>query len=187
MGGIRRVAEESAVSEEDRQMVGVVYQVQPQPWDAEVTRWVDGGAVRIGVEWRDVDPEALLATYGAGSDDMAEIDARSPEGGFHDRGVSFHVCAALDGHEYLRFDAFDDEPHYHYVAPSGDSNRVVTFDAAADGDMLPWVLERLRTRLADMLRAAGGEAVAAAVATDQAALAAAVDEVERLAAVARGR
>jgi hypothetical protein len=173
------------MSEEDRHMVGVVYKVQPQPWDPRVTRWVDAGAVRIGVEWRDVDPEALLATYGAGSEDMAEIDARSPEGGFHDRGVSIHVCAADDGHEYLRFDAFDDEPHYHYVAPSGDSNRVVAFDTVAGGDMLPWVLERLRTRLADMLLAAGGEAVAKAVATDQAIVVAAVDEVERLAAVAR--
>jgi hypothetical protein len=165
-------------------MVGVVYKVQPQPWDPEATRWVDGGPVRIGVEWRDVDPEALLATYGAGTEDMTEIDARSPEGGFFDRGVSIHVCAAEDGHEYLRFDAFDDEPHYHYVAPSGDHNRVVAYDAAADGDMLPWVLARLRTRLSAMLREAGGEAVAAAVVVDSGRVLAAVDEVARLATTA---
>ncbi len=45
-----------------------------------------------------------------------------------------------DGHEYLRFDAFDDDPHYHYVQPTGDHNQVVTFDADADGPVLPWVL-----------------------------------------------
>lgn len=168
-------------------MVGVVYKVQPQPWDPEVTRWVDAGAVRIGVEWRDVDPEALLATYGAGTEDMAEIEEKSPDGGFSDRGVSIHVCATDGGHEFLRFDAFDDEPHYHYVSPSGDHNRVVTYDAVADGEMLPWVLERLRTRLAAMLRDAGGGAVADAVRAHPAPVASAVDEIERLASAARAR
>jgi hypothetical protein len=61
----------------------------------------------------------------------------------------------------------------------------VAYDAAADGEMLPWVLARLRTRLDAMLREAGGEAVAAAVAADRASVLAAVDEVERVATAAR--
>jgi len=166
--------------------VGTVYKVQPQPWEEADTRWVDAGPVRFGVEWRDVDPAALLATYGEGTADMAEIIEKSPEGGFYDRGVSIHVCAADGGHEYLRFDVFDDDPHYHYVDTSGESNRVVAFDAVADGDMLTWVLDRLRTRLGTMLEGADAGEIAAAVnSTDPSTLRAAVDTVEDLANEAR--
>ena len=42
--------------------------------------------------------------------------------------------------------------------------------------MLPWVIDRLRTRLPEMLRAAGGAELAAAV--DQNAIATAIDAVE---------
>jgi len=166
--------------------VGVTYQVQPQPWDESCTRWVAAGPLRIGVEWRDVDPEALLATYGAGTDDMAEIVEKSPAGGFFDKGVSLHVCAVDPAHEFLRFDVFDDDPHYHYVDTSGQSNRVVAFDEVAHGDMLPWALDRLRTNLPAMLRGAGGDGVAALVEGMPASeLAVAVDEVAALATEAR--
>ena len=43
---------------------------------------------------------------------------------------------------------------------------MIDFDAVADGDMLAWALERLRTRLPEMLEQAGGGAVAAAVDPD---------------------
>lgn len=162
--------------------VGIVYNVQPQPWVEDDTRWIDAGPLRFGVEWRDVDPAALLATYGEGTADMAEIVEKSPEGGFYDRGVSIHVCSSATGHEFLRFDAFDDDPHYHYVDTSGTSNRVVPFDAVAGGPMLPWVLERLRTRLPLMLEAAdAGDLVTEVERYDATALARAIDEVARLA------
>jgi hypothetical protein len=163
--------------------IGHVYQVQPQPPEEADTRWVDAGALVIGVEWREVDPAALAETYAGRPDDMAEIEAHSPAGGFADVGVSLHVSATADGHEYLRFDCFADEPHYHYIGPSGDSNRVVPFDDVAGGDMLPWAIERLRTRLPEMLTAAGGADIAAQI--DPTKVAKAVDEVERLAAQAR--
>jgi len=166
--------------------VGTVYKVQPQPWEEADTRWVDAGPVRFGVEWRDVDPAALLATYGEGTDDMAEIIERSPEGGFYDRGVSIHVCATRSGHEYLRFDVFDDDPHYHYVDTSGEANRVVAFDSVANGDMLAWVLDRLRTRLGSMLEGADAAELAAEIASsDDNQLGAAVNAVEQLATAAR--
>lgn len=163
--------------------IGHVYQVQPQPPDEAGTRWIDAGPLTLGVEWREVDPSALAETYAGRPGDMAEIEAFSPDGGFSDVGVSLHVRGTTDGHEYLRFDCFDDEPHYHYIAPSGDSNRVVQFDPVAGGDMLAWALERLRTRLPEMLAAAGGAALAAEV--DPAALTPALDEVGRLATQAR--
>jgi hypothetical protein len=35
-------------------------------------------------------------------------------------------------------------------------NNVVEFDVVAHGDMLPWALDRIRTRLPEMLTEAGG-------------------------------
>jgi hypothetical protein len=164
-------------------MPGVVYHVQPQPPDPHSTRWIDAGAVRFGVEYRDVTPESLAATYAGNDSDMAEIVEHSPVGGFSDEGVSIHVCGTADGHEYLRFDVFDDEPHYHYVRPTLDHNNVVPFDPVADGDMLAWAIGRLRTRLADMLVHAGGASVSEAL--DPAVQGPAIDEVERLAVAAQ--
>ena len=88
----------------------------------------------------------------------------------------------------MRFDVFADEPHYHYVHNTGAGgevvNNVIDFDAVASGDMLPWALGCLRTRLPEMLRAAGGESVADVV--DPAVVAAAVDDVARLVEAVRG-
>lgn len=167
-------------------MIGEVYNMPPQPPVAENTRYIDGGAVRIGVEYRDVDPASLAATYAGNAAQLAELEERSPEGGFSDEGVSIHVCGD-DGHEYVRFDVFDDEPHYHYVhkpsAEGGIVNNVIAYDVVAHGDMLDWALERLRTRLPDMLRAAGGDDVAARL--DDAQVSRAIDEAEALARRAR--
>jgi hypothetical protein len=164
-------------------MPGVVYNMQPQPPVEENTRWFEAGVVTIGVEYREVDPENLVATYQDNAEDMAELRERSPEGGFTDEGVSLHVRSTEDGHEFVRFDVFDGEPHYHYVRPTGDHNNVVSFDPVADGDMLPWALDRLRNRLGDMLAEAGGGDLAPRL--DGALLGKVVDEVGGLAAEAQ--
>lgn len=142
-------------------MIGKVYNIPPQPPAAENTRLLPAGALTFGVEYRDVDPESLAQTYAGNAAHLAELEERSPEGGFADEGVSIHVSGTEDGHEYLRFDVFDAEPHYHYIHRTGPDedavNNVIDFDAAALGDMLPWAIERLRTRLPEMLREAGGD------------------------------
>ena len=140
--------------------IGVVYNMAPQPPSEADTRWFAAGALTIGIEYRDVNPDDLVELYKDDPAQLAELLEKSPEGGFADEGVSIHVCGTDDGHEYLRFDLLDDEPHYHYIsrgaAPGDVVNNVVDFDADAMGDMLPWAIERLRSRLPAMLRAAGG-------------------------------
>ena len=171
-----------------RPMIGKVYGIPPQPPVEARTHRVPAGAVTFGVEYRALDPQSLRETYADNPEYLAELEARSPQGGFTDEGVSIHVWGSDDGHEYLRFDVFADEPHYHYVHNTGRTgdvvNNVVDFDVVAYGDMLPWVLERLRTRLPEMLAAAGGEVVAAAVDPDV--VAGAVGDVARLADSVRG-
>ena len=165
-------------------MIGKVYAIPPQPVDTENTRWFPAGVVTIGVEYRDVDPAGLIDTYKDNPDHLAELTERSPQGGFADEGVSLHVAETDGGHEYLRFDAFDDEPHYHYIHRSQQIvNNVIDFDVVAQGDMLTWALERIRTRLPEMLTEAGGGHLVDGL--DPTVVHAVVDEVEPLARRAR--
>jgi len=157
-------------------MIGKVYGIPPQPPVAEDTRYVPAGNVTIGIEYRSLDPASLVASYEHDAAQLAELLDRSPEGGFTDEGLSFHVCGTDDGHEYVRFDVFDGEPHYHYNHPGPDVvNNVVDFDRVANGDMLPWAIECLRHRLPEMLTEAGGGALVAGL--DHEAINKVVDEL----------
>lgn len=147
-------------------MLGTTYNVQPVPPDPASTDWFDAEPLRIGIEYRKVDPAALAEAYADDDEGMAEIDEASPEGGFTDEGVSIHVVSTADDHEYLRFDVFVDEPHYHYVDKAAGTNTLVGFDTAAHGPMPQWTLGQLRERLPEMLRHAGASAVAETV-TDE--------------------
>lgn len=164
-------------------MIGKVYGIPPQPPVAENTTYLEAGAITIGVEYRDVNPDNLLDTY----KDTAYLDElleKSPEGGFADEGVSIHICGTADGHEYLRFDVFDDDPHYHYIHAGDDVvNNVIDFDVLAHGEMLTWVMERLRTRLPQMLQHANGADLAAQI--DPAVLTPVIDQAESIATQAQ--
>ncbi|MCU1379707.1 MAG: hypothetical protein JWN29_2690 [Acidimicrobiales bacterium] len=161
----------------------------PQPPVEENTRYLPAGVVTIGVEYRDLDPESLVETYKDNAAYLAELEEKSPEGGFADEGVSIHVVGTDDGHEYVRFDVFDGEPHYHYVhntPPGADPvNNVIDFDVVANGDMLPWAIGCLRERLPEMLANAGGAHLVDGI--DPAVLDPVVDEVAVLAHDARER
>ncbi len=140
------------------------YDRMPIPPVEAQTTWFELGAVRIGVEYRLLN-EAIAgasATVAARGDTLApEVEAANAAG-LDDRGVSLHVCSASDPtQEYLRFDCFDEEPHYHYISWRDLSNEMLHMDPIADGDPLAWALERIRTRLPQMLARAGAAEVAA--------------------------
>ena len=168
-------------------MPGNVYTIPPQPPVAENTRLLAAGAITFGVEYRDLDPASLEATYADDDAHLTELREKSPEGGFADEGVSIHVCGTDDGHEYVRFDVFEDNPHYHYNhrVPNGSDvvNNVIDFDAVAEGDMLPWAIERIKTRLAPMLIQAGGAHLVPQL--DTALIAAVLDDVQAMAGQAQ--
>ena len=158
-------------------MAITVYNVMPIPPDEAATRFVEAGALRIGVEHRFLDDAELQANYGGDTAAMNEIDANRPAAGVEDEGVSIHVFGD-DGREYLRFDMFDAGPHYHYVAHDRGENVIVDYDPVALGAMLPWTLAQLRTRVVPMLEHAGAEALTARV--DRKALDECLGEVETL-------
>jgi len=158
-------------------MTGTVYTVAPIPPDPEHTTWVEAGALRIGVEYRVLDDGELEANYEGR--DMDEIRAALQDRTIQDNGVSIHVAGVDDGHEYLRFDLFEQDPHYHYIEPSGERQTVVQFDRVAMGEMLPWALGQLRHRLPQMLERAGGKDLVPKL--DRASLDAGIARVEALA------
>ncbi len=164
--------------------IGVVYNMAPQPPSEKDTTWFAAGAISIGVEYRDVNPDDLLALYQDDPAQLKELLEKSPDGGFSDNGVSIHVRDAADGYEYLRFDCFDNEPHYHYIHNATDPfiNNVVAYDPFASGDMLAFTLGCLRTRLADMLPRAGAGHLVGQL--DAAVVAATVEKVDAIASAA---
>lgn len=144
-------------------MTGTVYRIAPIPPSKDHTTYVEAGAIRIGVEHRLLNDAELAAHYTG--DDMTEIQAATQGVAVEDNGVSIHIFGSADGHEYLRFDMFEHEPHYHYIEPSGEQQIIVEYDRVAMGDMLDWTLNQLATRLPEMLRFAGGATLAATLDT----------------------
>jgi hypothetical protein len=136
------------------------YSVMPIPPVEAHTAWFDAGAVRIGVEYRRL-TDAIAAAHLL---EQARGEERGQTAKLDDRGVSLHVFARQDGEwrEHLRFDCFAEEPHYHYISYRDRMNDMVRLDTVADGDALAWALERIRTRLPQMLeRACAPEAARA--------------------------
>jgi quercetin dioxygenase-like cupin family protein len=162
-------------------MTGTVYTVPPIPPDPKHTTWVPAGALTFGVEWRQLDDAELAANYQGEA--MEEIQAALAGNTALDRGLSIHVSGTQDGHEYLRFDLFEEDPHYHYIEPSGVRQTIVQYDRVALGEMLPWALDQLRHRLPQMLERAGGAALASKL--DGQSLEAGLVQVERLARAAQ--
>ena len=123
---------------------------------AKNTRYVEAGGLSIGVEFRELNARVITETYGHNPEAMKFFETMMD---IDDIGITLHVYSRDDMAERIRFDAFGDHPHYHYVLPDG-SHQKVDYDAAACGDMLTWALGRMEERLPEMLRRAGAADVA---------------------------
>ena len=129
------------------------------PLDAQ-TEFIDAGAIRFGIEFR-----LLNDAISAANKLAAARGTDKGTGDLNDRGVSIHIYGTEHGEtlEHLRFDCFDEDPHYHYISWRDKSNDMVHLDPVADGDPLQWALGCVRTRLPQMLERAGATKLAAAV------------------------
>ena len=133
------------------------YDIMPiPPVEAQSERF-DAGPVTIWVEYRLLD-DAIAAAHTVIEGYDGSVDP------IDDRGVSLHVFGeptpGAERIEYLRFDCFDEDPHYHYVSYERQTNEMVHLEKAAMGDPLDWALERIRTRLPQMLQRAGAAGLA---------------------------
>jgi hypothetical protein len=123
------------------------------------------GSVCFALQYRDIDGGAPHGQGAGGA------------GGSHaDQGVCIQVVGAVDGaeRELLRFECFDNHPHYHYD-PAGANVRVM-LDPTVTGNPLRWAMTQLRRKLPAMLGRAGHEQVALQI--DPSELMPALDAVE---------
>ena len=141
----------------------------------EHTRYVDAGNVTIGVEYREVNEAIVLASLKAHGMHRPPPGARQTIDA--DGGVSLHVCDVSTRAEYLRFDMFDDSPHYHYLCHN-EYQLNIPYDRHACGPMNDWALDCIRHRLRPMLMFCGADALAAGL--DDAAIDAALPKVAGL-------
>ena len=148
----------------------------PIPMVTEHCIPVDAGAVQLVVESRRLTNAIVQETFqGAIAGDIP----------FDDFGATLHVCGTADGLEYLRFDCFENEPHYHYIEQSTGANTVVRIDELAVGDPIDFSLACVEHHLPDMLRNCGVADLADAVAGQPEQVNAAVGEVRELMRKAR--
>jgi hypothetical protein len=122
----------------------------------ENTRHIAAGAVSFAVEFRELNARVINETYGHDPEAMKFFENMMD---IDDVGVTVHVYSRDDMIERLRFDAFGDHPHYHYVFPDG-SHKKIDYDVAACGDLLEWSLRTMEDRLPEMLRQADASHVA---------------------------
>jgi hypothetical protein len=136
-------------------------EIMPIPPIDDNTEYFPAGPVTIGVEWRHLDAEMVMAEFKKQNRPKEEIP--DPAHVYTEEGVSFHVMGDVDGKmvEYIRFDCLAEGPHYHYICYArdfkDDTNHAIVggIDPLADGEAIPWALERLETRLPKMLAFAG--------------------------------
>jgi hypothetical protein len=148
----------------------------PIPMVTEHCIPVNAGAVQLVVESRVLTNEIIQDTY-AGA-----IAADLP---FDDFGATLHVCGTVDGVEHLRFDCFENEPHYHYIDQAAVTNTVVRIDELAVGDPVEFSLGCVEHHLPEMLRHCGVGDLADEVAAHPDQVGAAVAEVRALMVKAR--
>lgn len=132
------------------------YTTLPIPAFPEFTRRFDAGPITFGVEYRLLNEQMIHDAYGENA--REKFDNTLPPtltGTLDEDGVSVHVFGSEDQLEYLRFDCFEDFPHYHYISAREGHQTVMDFDAIADGPILAWTLRCLHSRLPEMLTRSG--------------------------------
>jgi hypothetical protein len=152
------------------------YDQLPIPMVTEHCIPVDAGPVQLVVESRVLTNEIIQDTF------HGAIAADIP---FDDFGATLHVCGTTDGLEHLRFDCFENEPHYHYIDQAAGANTVVRIDELAVGDPVDFSLACVEHHLSDMLRHCGVAGLADEVAGEPNTVQAAVAEVRELMTKAR--
>jgi hypothetical protein len=150
---------------------GIRFEQMPIPMVEEHSIPVDAGAVQLVVESRQLTNDIIHETYGGAVNQGVAFD---------DGGATLHVCGTVDGLEHLRFDCFEDEPHYHYIDHAGGANTVVRIDELAVGDPVEFSLNAVEHHLPGMLRHAGADALADEVEGEPDKVTAAITEVREL-------
>ena len=121
---------------------GQAFEIMPIPMMEQFAEWFDAGTVSFAVEARALDDAQGVINAGGGT---------------------IHVFSADRTREWVRFDCFDDDAHYHYLNAALKRNVVWGYDTASNGPMAQWALASIRDRLPELLRSAGADEAAGVV------------------------
>lgn len=156
--------------------LGREYTVMPIPMDPDHCVEIAAGPLVFVAEarWLSADGVRDHASSTGRLDEIDDVE------GLQDSGLSVHVLDARTGREHLRFDCFQNEPHYHYIDQAAGTNIVVRIDDVAEGDPVAWVLGRLRERLPEMLDFVRLPTLANIVRSEHAVVGRSIDELERV-------
>jgi hypothetical protein len=160
--------------------LGRIASMMPIPLVAEKCTFVDAGPVLFAVEARQL-TKAIIAEARSLSPTNEPTLIQTT----NDFGASLHVLGREDGLEYLRFDCFRHNPHYHYIFQRKQENRICRFDDIAEGDPIDWTIARLRDRLPEMLEFAGEAELSNVTRSELPTIIRAVEEVVELLSIAR--
>jgi hypothetical protein len=98
---------------------GQAFNFMPIPMIEHNAEWFEAGPIAFAVEARVLgESQGNLATGGG----------------------TIHVFSADRSTEFVRFDCFDKEPHYHYLNHTDQINTVWGYDPNMNGPMLPGML-----------------------------------------------
>lgn len=147
--------------------LGVALDAMPAPLIPENSREIPAGPLTFVLESRFLADDLVTLNLDEGPDAYVVDDG----------GASVHVFGTSDGLEHLRFDCFDNYPHYHYVDNAKKINLIVRVDEFALGDPMDWTISRLRQRLPEMLDFIGATELADSVRAEMPSVQAAVDVV----------
>jgi hypothetical protein len=142
--------------------LGITFDIMPIPIAPERSVDIPAGPVLFVVEARELTTEIMMQG-------LREAGLRTPDEHvagqleLDDSGMSLHVLGSGDGLEYLRFDCFDKEPHYHYLSQRKQLNTVCRIDNVSEPDPVGWALARIAERLPEMLEHADAHDLAAQV------------------------
>jgi hypothetical protein len=151
---------------------GISFDIMPIPPVDEHCVPVEAGPATFVVESRLLTNEVLRSLPETSVDVNGTV--------YDDFGATVHVCDAADSVEYLRFDCFESEPHYHYINPAKGENLICRIDEVAEGDPIAWTVGRLRDRLPEMLELAGAGQLSGTVREHQDQVAPAIERVADL-------
>jgi hypothetical protein len=145
----------------------------PLPVVEDKTEYIDAGPIVFAIEQREVPADLMVKFYEQVAAAGASVDHNVGDTG----GLTVHVFGRRGAGltEYLRFDCFPENPHYHYIYDDGTGQEILDVDTVANGDPLAWALRSVRTRLRPML-----EKVHAADLVDEAGEAAVEDGINRM-------
>jgi len=120
------------------------YEVLPIPARMTHTQLYSAGPIQFGVEYRLLNEELIAEEYG--HDARAQFGNENPSDlgdQIEEDGVSIHVFDQTGSREFLRFDCFEDYPHYHYIDAGRGHQTVHDYDFVAHGPMHEWVIDCL--------------------------------------------